>query len=95
MTLITDNLTKGNRKNIESALIGGQLNAMAFYLVGVLKLFLNQRPLLEYLAKMPELAFSLNSKLSGGFTATWKTVNSHNKSLFSGFANVGISATYL
>jgi len=28
MTLITDNLTKGNRKNIESALIGGQLNAM-------------------------------------------------------------------
>jgi len=28
MTLITDNLTKGNRKNIENALIGGQLNAM-------------------------------------------------------------------
>jgi len=28
MTLTTDNLTKGNRKNIESALIGGQLNAM-------------------------------------------------------------------
>jgi len=28
MTLITDNLTKGNRKNIESALIGGQLNAI-------------------------------------------------------------------
>jgi len=28
MTLITDNLTKGNRKNIESALIGGQLNGM-------------------------------------------------------------------
>jgi len=42
MTLITDNLTKGNRENIESALIGGQLNGM----VGVLKLFLNQRPLL-------------------------------------------------
>jgi hypothetical protein len=91
MTLITDNLTKGNRKNIESALIGGQLNAM----VGVLKLTLNQRALLQYLAKMPALAFWLNSKLSGGFTATWKTVNSHNKSLFGGFANVGISAKYL
>jgi len=61
--LITDNLTKGNRKNIETALIGGQLNAKAFYLVGVLKLFLNQRPLSRYLAKMPELAFWLNSKL--------------------------------
>ena len=90
MTLITDNLTKGNRKNIESALIGGQLNAMAFYLVGVLKLFLNQRPLLQYLPKMPEVAFLVNSKLSGGFTATWKTVNSHNKSLFIRFANLGI-----
>jgi len=54
-------------------------------------LFLNQRPLLQYLEKMPELAFSLNSKLSGGFTATWKTVNSHNKSLFGDFANCGIS----
>jgi hypothetical protein len=31
MTLIIDNLTKGNRKNIESALIGGQLNAMVRY----------------------------------------------------------------
>jgi len=30
MALITDNLTKGNRKNIESALIGGQLNARHF-----------------------------------------------------------------
>jgi hypothetical protein len=30
MTLITDNLTKGNRKNIETALIGGQLNAMVY-----------------------------------------------------------------
>jgi hypothetical protein len=29
MTLITANLTKGNRKNIESALIGGQLNAIS------------------------------------------------------------------
>jgi len=38
---------------------------------------------------MPELAFWLNSKLSGGFTATWKTVNSHNKSLFGGFASLG------
>jgi len=27
---------------------------------------------------MPELAFSVNSELSGGFTATWKTLNSHN-----------------
>jgi len=90
MTLITGNLTKGNRKNIESALIAGQLNAKAFYLVGVLNLFLIQRPLLQYLAKMPELAFWLNSKLSGGFTATWKTVNSHNKSLFGDFANCGI-----
>jgi hypothetical protein len=44
---------------------------------------------------MPELAFFVNSKLSGGFTATWKTVNSHNKSLFRRFANVGISAKYL
>jgi len=61
----------------------------AFYLVGVLKLFLNQRPLLQYLPKMPELAFLVNSKLSGGFTATWKTVSSHNKSLFIRFANLG------
>jgi hypothetical protein len=66
-------------------LVGGEL-----HLVGVLKLFLNQRPLLQYLRKMPELAFSLNSKLSGGFTATWKTVNSHNKSVFIRFANLGI-----
>ncbi len=36
---------------------------------------------------MPELAFSVNSELSGGFTATWKTLNSHNKLLF---ANLGI-----
>jgi len=91
MTLITDNLTKGNRKNIESALIGGQLNAM----VGVLQLFLNQRPLLEYLAKMPALAFWLNSKLSGGFTATWKTVNSHNKLPFSKFGSSAIFAKCL
>jgi hypothetical protein len=40
---------------------------------------------------MPELAFLVNSELSGGFTATWKTVNSHNKSLFGDFANCGIS----
>ena len=47
-------------------------------------------PLLGYLPKMPELAFSVNSELSGGFTATWKTLNSHNKSLFIRFANLGI-----
>jgi len=39
---------------------------------------------------MPELAFLVNSELSGGFTATWKTVSSHNKSLFIRFANLGI-----
>jgi len=33
MTLIIDNLTKGNRKNIESALIGGQLNAMVRHFI--------------------------------------------------------------
>jgi len=33
MTLTTDNLTKGNRKNIESALIGGQLNAMVRHFI--------------------------------------------------------------
>jgi len=33
MTLITDNLTKGNRKNIERALIRGQLNAMVRYFI--------------------------------------------------------------
>jgi hypothetical protein len=31
---------------------------------------------------MPELAFLVNRELSGGFTATCKTLNSHNKSLF-------------
>ncbi len=39
---------------------------------------------------MPELAFSVDRELSGGFTATWKTLNSHNKSLFIRFANLGI-----
>jgi hypothetical protein len=38
---------------------------------------------------MPELAFLVNSELPGGFTATWKTLNSHNKSLFAGFASLG------
>jgi len=33
MTLITDNLTKENRKNIETALIGGQLNVMVRHLI--------------------------------------------------------------
>jgi len=33
MTLIIDNLIKGNRKNIESALIGGQLNAMVRHFI--------------------------------------------------------------
>jgi hypothetical protein len=44
---------------------------------------------------MPELAFLVNSELSGGFTATWKTVSSHNKSLFGDFANCGISPNLL
>jgi hypothetical protein len=44
---------------------------------------------------MPELAFLVNNELSGGFTATWKTVNSHNKSLFSKFGSSAIFAKCL
>jgi len=36
MTLIIDNLTKGNRKNIESALIRGQLNPDVAKNLGIL-----------------------------------------------------------
>ena len=39
---------------------------------------LESAALIPYLPKMPELAFLVNSELSGGFTATWKTVSSHN-----------------
>jgi len=39
---------------------------------------------------MPELASSVNSELSKGFAATWKTVSSHNKSLFIRLANLDI-----
>ena len=39
---------------------------------------LESTALITVFTKMPKLVFLVNSELSGGFTAIWKTLNSHN-----------------
>ena len=51
---------------------------------------LESTALITVFTKNTRISIFGKCELSGGFTATWKTVSSHNKSLFIRFANLGI-----